>query len=69
MLMFFTPRIPATEAVLTIAPPPWAAINGSWYFMHSHTPLTLTFMIASNSLSSKVGRRSFLPSMPALFTA
>ncbi|MCY1186985.1 hypothetical protein D9M73_279080 [compost metagenome] len=69
MLMFFTPRMPATDAVLTMAPPPWAAITGSWCFRHCQTPLTLTSMMASNSLSSKVGRRSFRPSMPALFTA
>ncbi|MNE91492.1 hypothetical protein D3C80_1891160 [compost metagenome] len=69
MLIFGAADRPATDAVLTIAPPPWASSNGSWYFMHNHTPLTLTPMIASNSASLPSAKRPFSISMPALLRA
>ncbi|MNN07196.1 hypothetical protein D3C81_1200160 [compost metagenome] len=66
MLIFGAAPKPATEAVLTIAPPPWASNSGNWYFMHSHTPLTLTPMMASNSASLPSARRPCSISIPAL---
>jgi hypothetical protein len=41
------PRIPATEAVLTMAPPPRARSSGATVFMPSQTPLTLTAITRS----------------------
>ncbi|MNP38962.1 hypothetical protein D3C76_1325130 [compost metagenome] len=69
MLIFGAAPRPATEAVLTMAPPPWASSNGSWYFMHNHTPLTLTPMMASNSASLPSASLPFSISIPALLKA
>ncbi|MOA43178.1 hypothetical protein D3C78_1653070 [compost metagenome] len=69
MLIFGAAPRPATDAVLTIAPPPCANSSGNWYFMHSQTPLTLTPMIASNSSSVPSANLPFSISMPALLKA
>src|SRR5438105_3650462 len=41
------PNHPRTDEQFTMAPPPPSSIRGISYFMESHTPLTLTSMIAS----------------------
>ncbi|MNH44387.1 hypothetical protein D3C86_1986940 [compost metagenome] len=69
MLIFGAAPRPATDAVLTIAPPPWASNKGSWYFMHNQTPLTLTPMIASNSSTVPSASLPFSISIPALLKA
>ena len=69
MLIFGAAPSPATEAVLTIAPPPWASISGIWCFMHNQTPFTLTAMMASNSASLPSASLPCSISMPALLKA
>ena len=51
------PTSPATEAVLTMAPPPCRSIWASSAFMHSHTPVRLTRSTRSHT-SSGYCRRS-----------
>ena len=60
------PLSPATEAVLTIEPPPRSIIPGTTYFMPSQTPLRLTAMTRSKSSSGYSVSGCTEPSMPAL---
>jgi hypothetical protein len=63
------PISPATEAVLTMEPPPCRSICWISYFRQSQTPLALTAMIWSNSASVTSMVRTGVPSIPALLKA
>ena len=67
--MLGTPTSPAADAVLTMAPPPCPSIWRTSYFMHSHTPVTLTAIVRSKSFWVQAVVDLPLPSIPALLNA
>src|SRR5579863_8944137 len=64
-----SPTRPATDAVLTMAPPPAASIAGISYFIDRKTPLRLTSMRRSQATSSSSATANPLAPTPALLKA